>query len=312
MKKVIIFALSIFVILIFTFTFLKVKKNYKINFQYSDNISSYSNVIKETNILENNITEKKADDIFHSADITSPNLIAEPVLNNVVKPIESSNFISIIIDDSGNTLENIDRYFDLASKYGITFAVLPDSSHSIDFSCSAHSNNINIILHMPMEGKEYFGEQTIIRTGMSREEVFNLLDYSFSRVPYANGMNNHTGSVASKDYDIVSYMLDYAKHYNKYFIDSYTVAESLIHQMALSNNVKTAKRSVFLDNDRDYDSIMKQWRELIKLSKEHGIAVGIGHYQSTETLNILENNLPLLEKDGIISVNISEILENNN
>ena len=78
--------------------------------------------------------------------------------------------------------------------------------------------------------------------------------------------------------------------------------------MALSNNVKTAKRSVFLDNDRDYDSIMKQWRELIKLSKEYGVAVGIGHYQSEETLKILEDNLPLLIDEGITSVSITEIL----
>ena len=160
-----------------------------------------------------------------------------------------------------------------------------------------------------MEGSEYFGEQTLIRNGMNRDEVFKLLDYSFSRVPYAKGMNNHTGSVASKNIDTVSYMVDYAKNNDKYFVDSYTVAGSLIYDTALKNNVKTAKRSVFLDNERDYDSIMKQWRELIRLSKEHGIAVGIGHYQSEETLNVLENNLPLLFEEGIISVNITEVLD---
>ncbi|MCZ9994808.1 divergent polysaccharide deacetylase family protein [Brachyspira hyodysenteriae] len=50
-----------------------------------------------------------------------------------------------------------------------------------------------------MEGSDYFGEQTLIRKGMNEDEVFRLLDYSFSKVPYANGMNNHTGSVASSD-----------------------------------------------------------------------------------------------------------------
>ena len=78
--------------------------------------------------------------------------------------------------------------------------------------------------------------------------------------------------------------------------------------MALEYGVRTARRSVFLDNERDYSSIMKQWRELIKLSKEYGVAVGIGHYQSEETLKILEDNLPLLIDEGITSVSITEIL----
>ena len=143
---------------------------------------------------------------------------------------------------------------------------------------------------------------------MTREDIYALLDYSFSKVPYANGMNNHTGSVASTDENIVSYMLEYAKNNDKYFIDSYTSAGSLIYDKALEYGVKTARRSVFLDNNRDYDSIMKQWRELIELSKEYGLAIGIGHYQSEETLNILENNLPLLKDKGIMIVDIKDIL----
>ncbi|MEI0524527.1 divergent polysaccharide deacetylase family protein [Brachyspira murdochii] len=297
MKRIIIFIFLFIIIIVFSFTFIKVKESYGISFEYAD--GNYTS--GET------ITSKKTNDVFYSADINSPN-ISEPILDNIIKPIESSNFISIIIDDSGNTLDYTERYFKLAYEYGITFAVLPDSPHSIDFSYAAYSNDVDVILHMPMEGSDYFGEKTIIRTGMNKDEVFNLLDYSFSKVPYANGMNNHTGSLACKDINIVSYMIDYAKNNNKYFVDSYTSAESVIYDLALENNVRTAKRNVFLDNDRDYDSIMKQWRELIKLSKEYGIAIGIGHYQSEETLKVLENNMPLLYEYNILSVNITEVL----
>ncbi len=300
MKNIFVFILSVIVLFIFAFTFMKVKDNYNISFEYADNISRQSN----DNTIQKNIIDKSTNDIFHLADINSPNNV-EPILNKIN---EHSNCISIIIDDSGNTLENSERYFSLANKYNITFAVLPDSYHSTDFSYAAYSNNVNVILHIPMEGSDYFGEQTLIRKGMNEDEVFRLLDYSFSKVPYAEGMNNHTGSVASSDESIVSYMLDYAKNNDKYFVDSYTVSDSLIYNMALEYGVKTARRSVFLDNERDYSSIMKQWRELIKLSKEYGIAVGIGHYQSEETLKILEENLPLLIDEGINSVSITEIL----
>ncbi|CRF33799.1 polysaccharide deacetylase [Brachyspira suanatina] len=301
MKNIFVFVLSIIILCIFAFTFIKVKENYNISFEYANNVYKQSNA---NSILKKNITEKPSNDIFHLADINSPDT-AKPILNKIN---EHSNCISIIIDDSGNTLDNSERYFSLANEYNITFAVLPDSYHSTDFSYAAYSNNVNIILHIPMEGSDYFGEQTLIRKGMNEDEVFRLLDYSFSKVPYAKGMNNHTGSVASSDESIVSYMLDYARNNDKYFVDSYTVSDSLIYDMALEYGVRTARRSVFLDNERDYSSIMKQWRELIKLSKEYGVAVGIGHYQSEETLKILENNLPLLEDEGIISVSITEIL----
>lgn len=301
MKNIFVFVLSVIVLSIFAFTFIKVQEYYNISFEYADNISKQSN---DNTIIQKNIEEKPSDDMFHLADINTPNT-AEPILNKIN---EHSNCISIIIDDSGNTLDNTERYFSLANEYNITFAVLPDSYHSIDFSYAAYSNNVNVILHIPMEGSDYFGEQTLIRKGMNEDEVFRLLDYSFSRVPYAKGMNNHTGSVASSDESIVSYMLDYAKSNDKYFVDSYTVSDSLIYNMALEYGVRTARRSVFLDNERDYSSIMKQWRELIKLSKEYGVAVGIGHYQSEETLKILEDNLPLLIDEGITSVSITEIL----
>ncbi|WP_295154798.1 divergent polysaccharide deacetylase family protein [uncultured Brachyspira sp.] len=298
MKNIFIFILSFILVLIFAFTFIKVKENYNINFKYSNN--SYNN----KNNIKNNTIEKDLDDIFHSADINAPN-IAKPILNKVN---EYSNYISIIIDDSGNTLDNLNRYFDLANEYNITFAVLPDSSHSIDFSYEAYLRNVNVILHIPMEGSRSFGEHTIIKRGMNKDEIYRLLDYSFSKVPYAIGMNNHTGSLASSDENIVSYMLDYAKNNDKYFIDSYTSSESLIYDMALEYGVKTARRSVFLDNERDYSSIMKQWRKLIDISKEYGIAIGIGHYQSEETLKILEYNMPILKDEGITAVNITEVL----
>ncbi|OEJ16116.1 hypothetical protein BFL38_11775 [Brachyspira hampsonii] len=301
MKNIFIFALSVIILFIFAFTFIKVKDNYNISFEYADNISNTSN---ENIILTKKITEKNSNDIFHLADINAPD-ITKPILNKIN---EHSNCISIIIDDSGNTLDNSERYFSLANEYNITFAVLPDSYHSTDFSYAAYSNNVNVILHIPMEGSDYFGEKTLIRKSMNEDEVFRLLDYSFSKVPYAKGMNNHTGSLASCDESIVSYMLNYAKNNDKYFIDSYTVSGSLIYDMALKYGVKTARRSVFLDNERDYSYIMKQWMELIKMSKEYGIAIGIGHYQSEETLKILEDNLPLLSDEGIMSVNIADIL----
>ena len=74
--------------------------------------------------------------------------------------------------------------------------------------------------------------------------------------------------------------------------------------------MKTAKRSVFLDNERDYDSIMKQWRELIRLSKERNVPIIVGGNIEMLSKAIGKNNKAII---GIENVNLSnEIQKINN
>lgn len=291
MKKVFIVILILFISLIIILSFIKVKE-FLTTSSNAINRQTYNNFKPQTNTLNE-----------HS-NIDNPSFINS---NNSSANI-NKNRISIIIDDTGNTLDNIEEYFSLAKKYNITFSILPDSPYAYKIASLAHENNITVMLHMPMESEVSFGEKTVIKTFMDKDVIFSLLDHAFSNVPYAEGLNNHTGSVATKDKKTISYVVEYLKDNNKYFLDSVTGAKSVVYDTALLNGVKTAKRDIFLDNEHDYNKISSQWDKLINIAKENGYAIAIGHYQSKETFAFFNNKLPNLEKDDIVTVSIKDLL----
>lgn len=304
MKNIFIALFGAVIALIFAVTFIKVK-------EFSNNETNDIVIIDDLNVSNVN---KYSNETIESFEVAKKYLHMDALSPDIVSPMENNtnisyNWISIVIDDTGNTLKYIDEYFNLAKKFNITFSILPDSHYASRFANLAHENGIEVMLHMPMEADISFGEKTVIKTDMNADEIAFLLNYAFSKVPYAKGLNNHTGSVATKDASTVGYMLKYLKENDKYFLDSYTTAHSVVYDLAITNGVKTAKRSVFLDNSHNYEDIMKQWETLISLSKRDGGAIAIGHYQNRETLDFLEKNIVNLVKEGIVTVNILSVLQ---
>ena len=78
-------------------------------------------------------------------------------------------------------------------------------------------------------------------------------------------------------------------------------------QVALEHGVPTTKRDVFLDHVKNQAEIRREFRELLKLAKRRGYAVGIGH-PYPETLRVLKQELPKLDAVGISLVPVSQIV----
>lgn len=261
-----------------------------------DTVSNNNIFINNTNIIRDEYSNKEEDFII---DIDK----------YVIAERESS--ITIVIDDCGNTLSRYKEYIDLARKYNITFAIMPDSPHATKFDSLCYESGVNTIIHVPMQNRDakYFGEKTIIKTYMDYEEISNLLDYSFNIIPNATGINNHTGSLATADVNTVSSVVRFLKTKDKYFFDSLTTGGSVVSLVASNEHIKTAKRDIFLDNVDTYEAVLNQWKALIKLAKKNGNAIAIGHYWSENTFYVLSNELPNIYKEGIITKNIKEVVK---
>jgi hypothetical protein len=80
-----------------------------------------------------------------------------------------------------------------------------------------------------------------------------------------------------------------------FFIDSRTTAESLCEPSARLFQVPFAQRDVFIDHRLKPDFIRNQIRELIRIAKKNGEAVGIMHPHSM-TLKVLQEMMPDLKK----------------
>jgi polysaccharide deacetylase 2 family uncharacterized protein YibQ len=90
-----------------------------------------------------------------------------------------------------------------------------------------------------------------------------------------------------------------------YFIDSRTTGSSVAAAVARERRVRTASRSVFLDDVISESAIRSQLHLLAREAEARGVAVGIGHMYPA-TVRVLLAEVPVLRRQGFRFVRASE------
>ena len=215
------------------------------------------------------------------------------------KPIPiMRGIIGIVIDDFGYRNDEIsDGFLELDAR--LTYAIIPGHRYSTSFGEKAVESGHEVIVHMPMEntGKTYGEEEFVLMTAMDNETIQRRLNSAIEEIPTAIGMNNHQGSKASADQNIMSNVAKVMKERGLFFLDSRTTIETIGETTMEVFGVPTARRNIFLDNEDDEEKIEKQLMKLVKRSEEVGSAIGIGHVKP-KTLNVLSDQIPKLKKKG--------------
>lgn len=189
----------------------------------------------------------------------------------------------------------------------INCSILPNGTKTAEFAERLHERGFEILCHLPMEprGKETPGRNAIL-TSMSDEEIVRVTRENVEAVPHARGMNNHMGSRATADRRVMATVLG-ALPEGMYFIDSRTTGRSVAADVARSLKVRTATRTVFLDDEPSEAFVRKQLAALASAAKHRGVAIGIGHPHAA-TMRVLEEKLPELRKRGFRLVRASEVV----
>ena len=134
-----------------------------------------------------------------------------------------------------------------------------------------------------------------------------VLDQAVRLVPFASGINNHMGSALTQEPQAMVWLMRAVKRHKLFFVDSRTTHKSVASEIALQENIRTASRDVFLDNDRSLYGIDKEFRRLLAVAKRRKTAIAIGHpYPST--LQYLEHAIPMLKREGVQLISVSEML----
>ncbi len=227
----------------------------------------------------------------------------------VERPQPAKNKVAIIMDDMGNSLEAIEQMGRLGQ--AITIAILPFSSMAQETASIARQNNLEVILHLPLESlyNEYDNNHTagIIHSGMNTQEIIRAVQTSMAQVPYIDGVNTHMGSKITSNPELIRIILQELKGRGLYFIDSRTTAESVAYDEARNLGIPTAFRNVFLDTEVDEVFIRNQLIRLFQYAQQNGTAVGICH-PSLETLKVLRENIHLIDSYGLQMVFASEVV----
>jgi len=165
------------------------------------------------------------------------------------------------------------------------------------------------MLHLPMEAvASEIPESHELRPGMSTPEISGALQEMLKTVPYAAGVNNHQGSLATSDPGLMNELMPLLRDRHLFFIDSRTTAATVAFDTAHNDGVRTAFRNVpFLDDVRDVTAIRRQLSLAFKDAREKGEAIAIGH-PHPETLRALSEMLPEAQAQGIRLVHVSELV----
>lgn len=192
----------------------------------------------------------------------------------------------------------------------MTFSVLPGAPHAREVALMVHQRGFEVMLHLPMEpkeGEQYSMEKDTVLAGMRPQTVQKILQEALKRIPHVRGVNNHMGSKATEDQELMQALMATLKKEGLYFIDSQTSSRSLGPETARRAGVASGRNNRFIDPEKNLPAIKGAIRSAMKKAKREGKAVAIGHPHPLTALAIKEM-MPEIEREGIQLVFASEVV----
>ena len=214
--------------------------------------------------------------------------------------------ICVVIDDFGFA-QNKDVWDFFHLNENITAAIIPGTPYAKSIGEYADSIGIETIVHMPMESHE--DDDTNYPVSLNEKLNATLVEerihFAFNQIPTALGMNNHQGSKATENLQLMKDLARTLKKMDKFFLDSFTNPESRGYITMRRYGVPTQLRQVFLDHVEDPAQIKFNLDSLATLSHYMDIVVGIGHVKPI-TLEVLKKEIPRLESEGYRFIRLSQ------
>jgi uncharacterized protein len=214
--------------------------------------------------------------------------------------------IGIIIDDMGNHARLDDAVVNLPG--AVTCSVIPYTFDSVWIANKAHAANKEIIAHIPMQALagESLGRGGLT-TALTQQQFAVTLMSDIAAVPYAEGLNNHMGSLLTQQSKQMDWLMHIIQPTGLFYIDSRTTPKTIAEKMANADGVQALRRDVFLDDNPTPAAVAAQFARLLIVAREQGLAVAIGHPYPV-TINYLQQELPLLSQQGVELVPLSQLV----
>ena len=203
--------------------------------------------------------------------------------------------LALVIDDLGYMQpELVTRLCSLPVAFSV--AVLPYLEHTRESAETAHRLGKEVMLHLPMEPIGYPGPghdpgQNAILYNLPENEVRRRVRLALEEIPYRAGVNNHMGSRITPDRTRMGWVLQEIKARKCFFVDSRTEKDSVAYDVAEELGIPSVQRRVFLDDDKAFPAMEKQWERALKLAEKEGFVLIIGHIYP-ETVEALEKLVP--------------------
>ena len=280
----------------------KTEKNY-------DKNESETTVVKSSEIKkgdENRTIDKKQKAI--ESKQASPKQKIDKLIKSAasheseIKPKSGLPKLVVIIDDVA-TMQQAAAIKSINLK--LTPSIFPATKSHPDTPKIA-KGFIFYMVHLPMQAMSSGGAEIgTLRVGDSVEKMAQTLKSVKKDFPNLIYINNHTGSKFTSDFESMDKFMSVAKKEGIIFMDSKTISPTKVYEAAKKHGMRYIARDVFLDHDGSKAAVTAQLKHAVKLAKERGYAIAIGHPHKN-TLEVLRHAEEILK--GVEVVYLKDIL----
>lgn len=222
----------------------------------------------------------------------------------------SGPVLALVIDDLGYSKEAAEAAFALPGNN--TFAIIPDSAQSFWTAITAQNQELETILHLPMQSghNHVAAENNTLNINMSEEEFIAQVQYFLQQLPGVRGVNNHMGSLLTEQGWMMRPLMQTIHDTNPslVFLDSRTSPDSQALTAALEAGLPATRRDVFLDHEPTEEAIEFQFKRWLSTARKYGHALAIAHPHPL-SIQILQQEMPQAIEQGYRFVTLSEYID---
>lgn len=277
---------------------------------------TYANMIFKGNLEQTGATMLKGQDSqskqvlsFYHSDVPKKYELELYYDSKYYKDKNVPKKISIVVDDFGAIGGSLLDGF-LSLDDAVCFAIFPDEVNSQSTMHRATRQGRETLIHVPMEPIGYPsvnpGKNAVL-VQHGEAQIVKMLDGFIADLPDAIGINNHMGSLATTDADIMQVVMNTLKKHNKAFLDSRTTNVSVAYQTAQKSHIRAFRNDLFLDSPNISQSTMDaKLNQIIQMSASNKHIIAITHCHNEDKLDYLKSFISRLKKAGFSLVPLSE------
>ena len=217
----------------------------------------------------------------------------------ITKPvIEERPKVALVFDDLGESLQDLKEINSL--NIPVTISILPGLKLSKNIAHLSSRCGFSVLTHLPLEPKNAKKFETnkyrFISSSLTKSERVALLRYYLNYMRLAIGVNNHMGSQATENPELMREVLIAVKSKGLVFIDSRTSKSSVACKIAKEVGVACAYNEGFFDSLSDVRLMENRLKDLLDHAKQKGKIVIIAHPKKN-TFSVLHKLLPEAQKE---------------
>ncbi|MBL0312544.1 MAG: divergent polysaccharide deacetylase family protein [Holophagaceae bacterium] len=200
---------------------------------------------------------------------------------------------ALVVDDLGYAAPEVVTRL-CAQPIAFSVAVLPYQEFTKESANIAFRSGKEVMLHLPMEPIGYPKANPgpdAVMFNLTEMEIRERVRKALNDIPHHTGVNNHMGSRITPDKPRMTWVLQEIKARHDFFVDSRTEKESVAFDVAKELGVHSVQRKVFLDDEKDFAAMEKQWDRALAIAKKEGQVLIIAHIYP-ETVEALEKLIP--------------------